>query len=288
MKQRAGISRRLEELAEAFLSRRGPEPGFLNVGGNVGGNAGGARLEALWLGPPPERAPTLVFLHEGLGSVSLWRDFPARLAERTGCGALVYSRAGYGRSTSIPLPRPVRFMHDEAEVLARILEQTAIREAILVGHSDGASIALIYAGSRRSSIVRGLVLEAPHVFTEPSGLASIARMRELYRTTDLRERLARHHGANTDTAFRGWNDVWLHPEFQAWNIEDVLPGIEVPMLILQGEEDEYGTWRQVEAIERQSQGPVTAVAIPACGHSPHREQPERALQEMAGFIGRLL
>jgi len=254
---------------------------------------GGIRLEAAWLGPPPESAPTLVFLHEGLGSVSLWRDFPARLAERTGCGALVYSRAGYGKSSPAPLPRPVRFMHGEAEVLAEVLEQAAVREAILVGHSDGASIALIYAGSHPSPpsppspTLRGLVLEAPHVFTEPSGLASIARMRELYRTTDLRERLARHHGANTDVAFRGWNDVWLHPEFAAWNIEDVLPGIRVPLLILQGEEDEYGTWRQVEAIERQSGGPVTAVAIPDCGHSPHRDQPERTLQEMAAFIARL-
>lgn len=247
----------------------------------------GARLEARWVGPPAGSAPTLVFLHEGLGSVSAWRDFPDRLAERTGCGALVYSRAGYGKSSSTPLPRPVRFMHDEAEVLARVLEETSIRKAILVGHSDGASIALIYAGSGRASRLLGLVLEAPHVFAEPSGLASIARMTEVYRTTGLRGRLARHHGENTETAFRGWNDVWLRPEFRAWNIEDVLPQIEVPMLILQGEEDEYGTWRQVEAIERQSGGPVEGVAIPDCGHAPHREQPERTLREMADFIGKL-
>jgi pimeloyl-ACP methyl ester carboxylesterase len=247
----------------------------------------GIRLEARWIGPPPESAPTLVFLHEGLGSVSTWRDFPDRLAERTGCGALVYSRAGYGKSSSVTLPRPVRFMHDEAEVFGRILEQTAIRDAILVGHSDGASISLIFAGSGRASSLRGLVLEAPHVFTEPSGLASIARMTEIYRTSDLRKRLARHHGANTETAFRGWNDVWLNLDFQKWNIEDVLPQIQVPMLILQGEDDEYGTWRQVEAIERQSGGPVKAVAIPACGHAPHREQPERTLEEMAGFVDRL-
>ncbi len=247
----------------------------------------GIRLEARWIGPPPGSAPTLVFLHEGLGSVSTWRDFPDRLAERTGCGALVYSRAGYGKSSSVTLPRPVRFMHDEAEVLGKILEQTAIRDAILVGHSDGASISLIFAGSGRASMVRGLILEAPHVFTEPSGLASIARMTEIYRTSDLRRRLARHHGANTETAFWGWNDVWLNLDFQKWNIEDVLPQIQVPMLILQGEDDEYGTWRQVEAIERQSGGPVTAVAIPACGHAPHREQPERTLEEMAGFVDRL-
>lgn len=247
----------------------------------------GARLEARWIGPPPESAPTLVFLHEGLGSVSTWRDFPDRLAERTGCGALVYSRAGYGKSSPASLPRPVRFMHDEADVLGHVLEQAAIRDAILVGHSDGASISLIYAGSNPAPTLRGLVLEAPHVFTEPSGLASIARMREIYRTSDLRERLARHHGANTDIAFRGWNDVWLDLDFQKWNIEDVLPRITVPMLILQGEEDEYGTWRQVEAIERQSGGPVESVAIPASGHAPHREQTVRTLEEMAGFVDRL-
>jgi len=247
----------------------------------------GVRMEARWLGPSPEKAPTLVFLHEGLGSVSSWRDFPERLSLLTGCGALVYSRAGYGKSDPAALPRPIRFMHDEAELLADILEQVGIRESILVGHSDGASIALIYAGSGKASKLRGLVLEAPHVFAEPSGLASIAHMAETYRETDLRERLARHHGPNTDNAFQGWNDVWLHPDFRDWNIEELLPKIEVPMLILQGEDDEYGTWRQVEAIERQSGGPVEAVAIPSCGHAPHREHPERTLRAMASFILKL-
>ena len=250
--------------------------------------ADGRRLETRWVGPSPEEAPTLVFLHEGLGSVSLWRDFPDRLAGRTGCGALIYSRAGYGKSDPAPLPRPVRFMHDEAAILPEVLEQSKIRESILVGHSDGASIALIYAGSRAAAGLRGLILEAPHVFTEPHGLASIAKMAEVYRTSDLRERLARHHGANVDIAFRGWNDVWLHPDFRAWNIEEYLPAVKVPILILQGEDDEYGTWRQVEAIERQAGGPVEAVALADCGHSPHREQPEQALQAMAEFVERLV
>lgn len=241
-------------------------------------------MEARWLGPPPESAPTLVFLHEGLGSVSSWRDFPERLALLTGCGALVYSRAGYGKSDPTPLPRPIRFMHDEAELLADLLAPLGIRESVLVGHSDGASIALIHAGGGRASGLRGLVLEAPHVFTEPAGLASIARMREAFQGTDLRERLARHHGANTDVAFRGWNDVWLDPEFREWNIEEFLPKIQVPILILQGEEDEYGTWAQVEAVRRQAGGPVEAVAIPACGHAPHREHPEQTLRTMASFI----
>ena len=251
----------------------------------------GVRLEARWIGPPPENAPTLVFLHEGLGSVSLWKDFPDRLAGETGCGALVYSRAGYGKSDPVPLPRPVRFMHDEAETLSKVLAQAGVRDSILIGHSDGASIALIHAGSHsggRPAGLRGLILEAPHVFTEPHGLASIAKMTEVYRTTDLRERLARHHGANVDIAFRGWNDVWLDPEFRAWNIEEFLPSIAAPILILQGEDDEYGTWRQVEAIQRRSGGPVEALALAGCGHSPHRERPQRTLEAMAAFVRGLL
>ncbi|HEV2851261.1 MAG TPA: alpha/beta hydrolase [Thermoanaerobaculia bacterium] len=246
----------------------------------------GVRLEHRWLGPGPGSAPTLVFLHEGLGSVSLWRDFPDRLAERTGCGALVYSRAGYGKSDPVPLPRPVRFMHDEAAVLPKVLEAAGVRESILVGHSDGASIALIHAGHDQPAGPRGLILEAPHVFTEPSGLESIARMAEVYQTTDLREKLARHHGANVDVAFWGWNGVWLDPEFRAWNLEEFLPAIRVPILILQGDRDEYGTWKQVEAIERQAGGPVEAVLVPDCGHSPHRDQPEVALEAMAGWLKR--
>jgi pimeloyl-ACP methyl ester carboxylesterase len=255
------------------------ESGFLQVDG--------IRLEACWTGPGPEEAPTLVFLHEGLGSTSLWRDFPDRLTAETGCGALIYSRAGYGRSDPVPLPRPVRFMHHEAAVLPRVLAAAGIRDHVLIGHSDGASISLIHAGSRPGPGLRGLILEAPHVFTEPHGLASIARMREAYRDTDLRARLSRHHGDNVDVAFRGWNDVWLNPEFAAWNIEEYLPAIRVPILILQGEDDEYGTWRQVEAIERQSGGSVESIAIPDCGHSPHREQPDVTLRAMADFVMRL-
>jgi pimeloyl-ACP methyl ester carboxylesterase len=250
--------------------------------------AAGLRLETRWVAPPPEAAPTLVFLHEGLGSVSMWRDFPVLLAERTGCGALIYSRAGYGKSDPAPLPRPVRFMHDEAQILREVLAQSKIRECILVGHSDGASISLIYAGSHPAAGLKGLILEAPHVFTEPHGLASIAKMAEVYRTTDLRDRLARHHGTNVDVAFRGWNDVWLHPDFRAWNLEEYLAAVTVPVLILQGQDDEYGTWRQVEAIERQAGGPVEAIALAGCGHSPHRDQTERTLQAMAEFVGRLV
>ncbi len=159
-------------------------------------------LEWLWHGPSPDAAPTLVFLHEGLGSLSMWRDFPRRLADATGCGALVYSRAGYGWSPPAALPRPIRYMHDEAVVLDEGLRERGVRDAIVVGHSDGASIALIWAGSARRPSLRALILEAPHVFAEPSGLASIAAMKGQYERSDLRKRLARHH-ANVDNAARG-------------------------------------------------------------------------------------
>jgi pimeloyl-ACP methyl ester carboxylesterase len=178
-------------------------------------------------------------------------------------------------------------MHDEAAVLVEVLEGTGVRDPVLVGHSDGASIALVYAGREAGPRPRGLVLEAPHVFTEPHGLASIAAIREQYRTTGLRERLARHH-AHVDVAFRGWNDVWLDPAFRAWNIEESLPRITAPILVVQGEEDEYGTWAQVEAIRAGAAGPVEVLAVPACGHAPHREHPELVLAAMAGFVRALV
>jgi pimeloyl-ACP methyl ester carboxylesterase len=184
-------------------------------------------LEYRWFGPPPGEAPTLIFLHEGLGCAATWRDFPRRLADATGCGALVYSRAGYGTSPPVILPRPIRYMHDDAVVLDEVLRHYDVRDAILIGHSDGASIALIYAGSAPRPNLRALALEAPHVFAESIALESIAAMQREYETTDLRQRLARYHGANVDVAFRGWNDVWLHPEFRDWNIEEFLSAIEV-------------------------------------------------------------
>jgi pimeloyl-ACP methyl ester carboxylesterase len=244
----------------------------------------GTRLECRRVGPGPEEAPTIVFLHEGLGSVSTWRDFPDALAARTGCGALVYSRAGYGRSDSVALPRPVRFMHDEAEVLAKVVERAGLRDVVLLGHSDGASIALIAAGRRVVPGLRALVLEAPHVFAEPCGLESIARIAETYRTTNLRARLERHHGANTDVAFWGWNRVWLDPDFRAWNIEEFLPGIQVPALVVQGERDEYGSWAHVDSIQRRSGAPVRTLAVPESGHAPHAERRDVVLGAIAAFI----
>jgi pimeloyl-ACP methyl ester carboxylesterase len=246
--------------------------------------AGGRRLEYAWHGPPPDEAPTLVFLHEGLGSVSTWRDFPMRLAEATGCGALVYSRAGYGGSDPVPLPRPIRFMHDEARVLPEVLDAAAVRDAVLVGHSDGASIALIHAGSASSRRVRALALEAPHVFVEDVTVRSIEKAAESYRTGDLRRALERHHGTNVDVAFRGWNRAWLDPAFRSWTIEEFLPAIRVPVLVVQGEQDEYGTLRQLDAIEAGCSGPVTRLVLPDCGHAPHRDQPDETLMAMATFV----
>jgi len=233
------------------------------------------------------RPPTLVFLHEGLGSVGLWRDFPQALADATGCPALAYSRQGYGRSAPIALPRPLSFMHDEARTaLPALLAAAGISDAILVGHSDGASIALIYAGEQ-GGCLRALVLEAPHVFVEEVSVISIARARESYRAGPLRERLARHHGDNVDGAFYGWADSWLDPGFRSWNIEEFLPAIKVPILLIQGEDDEYGTLAQIERIERQVAAPVERCILAQCGHAPHRDQPAATLAAMAAFINKL-
>lgn len=239
----------------------------------------GRNLETIRLGPAGE--PVLVFLHEGLGSAGLWRDFPEKLARATGLSAFIYSRAGYGKSDPAPLPRPVRYMHDEAALLPRLLAAAGIRDPLLVGHSDGASIALLYAGEGHPA--RGLILEAPHVFAEEEGLRSIARMRQQYLDTDLRARLGRWH-AHVDAAFYGWNDPWLHPDFRRWNIEGSLPRITAPMLLVQGLDDEYGTRRQLDAISAGAGGSVETLLLPGCGHAPHREKPEETLQAMARFV----
>jgi len=246
--------------------------------------AGGRRLEYVWHGPGPAEAPTLVFLHEGLGSVSLWRDFPRRLAEATGCGALVYSRAGYGRSEPAPPPWSVRFMHEEAVVLEEVLDRASVREAVPVGHSDGGSIAIIHAGSETRGRVRALVLLAPHVFVEDLSLRSIAAAAEAFRHHELRRALERHHGDNVDGAFWGWNGVWLDPAFRSWNIEEFLPRILKPVLVIQGEDDPYGTLRQVDAIASGCAGSVERLVLADCGHAPHRDQPERTLEAAAAFL----
>ena len=247
---------------------------------------GGHWLEALWHGPPPEVAPTLVFLHEGLGSARGWRDFPARLSEATGCGALVYSRRGYGRSDRIGRKFSASFMHDEALVtLPAMLERFRIGSPILVGHSDGASIALIHAGSGGSA--RALILVAPHVFVEAATVASIVAIRDRFADPELRTRFALQHGPNTDALLSSWTEVWLSPEFSAWNIESSARGVTCPVLVIQGEDDEYGTIGQVESIRAHVRGTTRVVMLPGCGHAPHRERSDETLAQMSTFVAGL-
>jgi pimeloyl-ACP methyl ester carboxylesterase len=248
----------------------------------------GQHLEYRWIGPSPEDEPTIVFLHEGLGCLAMWSDFPDRLASATGCGALVYSRMGHGASDPVRGPRPVRFMHDEAlDLLPAVIERFKLKEVVLFGHSDGASIAIIYAGVRLGRM-RALILEAPHVFVEPICIESITRIARAYETTRLRERLARYHGGNTDSMFRTWTDVWLRPEFRRWNIEEYLPAIESPVLVVQGEDDKYGTVRQVDAVVTQVSGPAKSLVLAHCGHSPHSERPDEVLETTGRFIRQTL
>lgn len=244
----------------------------------------GMRLEYRRLGPQPEDALTLVLLHEGLGCVDLWRDFPERLAAALPeSSVFAYSRRGYGRSDPAPLPRPLDYMQQEArEVLPPLLDTIGARKVVLIGHSDGASIAAYYAGTAHDPRLRGVVLISPHFFNEQKCVDSIERARTAYEEDDLRARLERYHGGNVDCAFRGWNDAWLDPGFWEWNIEEALPGIAVPLLILQGDDDPYGTLAHAEAAQAQCRCRLDIVILEGCGHTPFREaagQTDRAIVE---------
>jgi pimeloyl-ACP methyl ester carboxylesterase len=244
----------------------------------------GKRLETVFFPAAPD-APVIVMLHEGLGSVAMWKDFPERVAEATGCGVLVYSRYGHGKSQRLAEKRDFDFMHHEATVvLPEFLAQLGIRRPILLGHSDGGSIALIYAGTWPEQ-VRGLILEAPHVFVEDFGLRSTVAIRTLYESSDLPQKLSRYHD-HADEMFRGWNDIWLDPQFREWNIEEYLAAISCPTLVIQGEDDEYGTRTHVEAIQRRIPG-TQPLILPRCGHSPHRDQPKITLEAVAKFVAAL-
>ena len=240
------------------------------------------RLEYQWVGEPVSARPVVVFLHEGLGSLAMWKDFPANFCARHGFKGLVFSRYGYGQST--PKPATERwspgFMHAQAhEVLPMLFEALAVERPWLFGHSDGASIALLHAAKFP---VAGVVAVAPHLFVEDVSIASIQRAREAYAGTDLRARLARYH-ADPDSAFRGWNDVWLDPAFRSWNIEADLETITAPILAVQGEDDEYGSLEQIQGIARRRPG-AQLLVVPQCGHSPHRDQAETLSREAARFI----
>lgn len=246
------------------------------------------RLEYRMIGPRPDAAPTIVMLHEGLGSVGLWGSFPDQIAAATGAGVFVYSRAGYGQSSPGTLPRSTRFMHEEAcEVLPRVLEAIGFQRGILLGHSDGGSIATIYAGSVQDHRVRGLVLLAPHFFTEDMGIAEIRRARDAFVEGSFRDKLKRWH-ADVDCAFRSWSEPWLDPDFRKWDITEALGYIRVPILIVQGDHDQYGTLRQLEAANKECTCPVETVVLPGIRHVPQREAPELTLKAVTDFINRLL
>jgi len=249
----------------------------------------GARLEYRWLPAAAPGRPALVLLHEGLGCVALWKDFPEQLAAATGAGVLVYSRAGYGRSSPVEVPRPLSYMHHEGlRVLPRLLDAAGLPAVVLLGHSDGGSIALVHAGGADpGGRVKGLVTFAAHVLCEELSVRSIEEARRAYLDGDLRPRLMRLHGDNVDCAFWGWNRAWLDPGFRDWNLEEFLPGVRVPALVVQGRDDPYGTEEQVRRIVRGCGGPAEALMLEACGHSPHRDQPEATLRAVAAFAARL-
>jgi pimeloyl-ACP methyl ester carboxylesterase len=231
---------------------------------------------------------TLVFLHEGLGSIALWRDFPTLLCERLGLSGLVYDRWGYGQSEPLDRPREVGYLHDEALLfLPEVLKQAGVGWPVLVGHSDGGSIALLYA-ARFPDRPAAVVTEAAHAFVEEITVAGIRAAGRAYAETDLPTRLARYHGEKTQTLFRAWHDRWLSPDFRAWNIEAELAGVICPVLVLQGEADEYGTPDQVGAIARAVSGPTETALLPGIGHAPHQQAGTQVFDLIAGFLGRHL
>lgn len=249
---------------------------------------GNRSLEAKWWGPRPDEAPTLVLLHEGLGCVALWRDFPEALVEATGCGVFAYSRFGYGGSDPVTLPRPMTYMHDEAlSVLPRVLDAADVRRAILIGHSDGGSIAAIHAGTVRDPRVPGVVMLAAHFFVEDLNIASILAIRQTYEESDLRTRLARYH-RDVDVAFHGWNDAWLDPRFRAFDITDQVACIQVPVLALQGVEDPYGSGEQLRVLERAARCDVETRLIAGARHSPHIEVRQATMEAIVPFVRHVL
>ena len=249
--------------------------------------AGGATLEYACFGPAPGERPTIVMLHEGLGCLALWRDFPHALAKRSGCGVFAYSRKGYGGSDPVELPRPLDYMTREAkDVLPNVIDAIGASSVILLGHSDGASIAAIYAGSMVDHRVRGLILMAPHFFCEKMGLDAIRAVGFDYETGGLRDRLTKYH-ADVDGAFWGWNRAWLDPGFADWNVAEVIDYWRVPVLAIQGKQDQYGTEAQISEIVDRAYCPVDMLMLEECRHAPHFDQPDAVLRAVHEFTDRL-
>ena len=246
----------------------------------------GIKLETACFGPTPTNAPTIVLLHEGLGCITLWRSFPEQLAIRTGCGVFVYSRAGYGTSDTVPLPRPLDYMTREAQALSGILDTLNINKAVLLGHSDGASIAAIYAGSTQDHRIRGLILLAPHFFVESISIEAIKQARKEYYSGTLREKLSIYH-QDVDAAFNGWCDAWLNKDFKSFNIADNIDYLRIPTLAIQGVDDPYGTLAQIDELEQRSYAPVEKLILTNCKHAPHLEKQQECLSAIQFFLKRL-
>ena len=246
----------------------------------------GIGIEARRWGPAPDTAMTLVLLHEGLGSVAMWRDFPEKLARETGMGVLAYSRQGYGKSDPCTLPRPLDYMEREAsQVLPKLLDLAGIRRCLLIGHSDGASIAALHQ-QEQDGRVSGLVLMAPHFFVEDISVESIEIAGTAWRETDLPDRLGKYH-EDAENAFLGWNGAWLDPAFRNWNIADCINAFRVPCLAIQGRQDGYGTAAQIEAIALRSKMPVEPHLLDDCEHAPHKDQPQHTLSLISDFARRI-
>lgn len=247
----------------------------------------GLSLECASWGPSPAHAPTFVLLHEGLGSTALWKDFPQKLAAATSFGVFAYSRGGYGASDPVKLPRPLDYMPKEAqEVLGPLLDAIGFERGILLGHSDGATIAAWYAASVSDQRIRGLCLIAPHFFTEDKGLAAIAEAKTAYETGELKARLAKYHN-HVDVAFKGWNEAWLDPAFKDMNVADCIDHWRIPVLAIQGREDQYGTLAQIGEIEDRIYSPLEVAILENCRHAPQFDQPEQTLSAITDFAQRL-
>jgi pimeloyl-ACP methyl ester carboxylesterase len=252
---------------------------------------GSKKIEIQWHPDGDKDFPTLIFLHEGLGCTRMWKDFPEKLSRMTNCPGLVFSRLGYGKSDSSPLPWKINFMHEQAlKILPWIIRKAQIKRYILIGHSDGGSIGTIFSGSpkvKSSRGLMGLITEAAHVFCEQITVDCIQQAKINYEHHNLKQGLEKYHGSNTENAFRGWNDIWLNPKFMFWNIEKYLSKIKIPMLAIQGENDQYGTKKQIESIKHNVTNIETHL-LDNCRHAPHLDQPEIVLNLMSQFIYQII
>lgn len=237
--------------------------------------------------PPESSSPTLVFIHEALGSISQWRDFPETLVESTGLPALIYDRCGFGGSQQLEVSRGPDYLDYEVECLVTLLDLCTVRKPLLVGHSDGATLALLYAAAFPERPV-AVISEAAHLFVEEVTLEGIRAAVKRWQTTDLRDRLMRYQGVHTDRVFSAWTETWLDPGFREWNIETQMQHIRCPVLALQGQTDEFGTALQLQAIAEKVGGPCRCRMIPACGHTPHRDARDEVLKEMTAFVVNLI